>query len=164
MNVPPRDPKESLFAHGGIFITVFYGVVVSCLTLGSFLWSPIRALLMNGQAVSLGAIRTLLEDPDMLCHAQTYAFTVLGISQLFHAVGMRNVKRSIFRMNHLENRVMILAFVIGFMLQIAVTEIHFLTQVFGTVELALSEWGVLTLVAMIPLVMHEILVPILRHR
>ena len=164
MNVPPRDPKESLFAHGGIFITVFYGFVVSCLTLGSFLWSPIRALLAEGQAVTLSAIRAVLENPEMLNHAQTYAFTVLGISQLFHAVGMRNVKRSIFRMNHLENRTMILAFVVGFMLQIAVTEIHFLTEVFGTVELALSEWGILTLVAMIPLVMHEILVPILRRR
>ena len=164
MKVPPRDPKESLFAHGGIFITVFYGCVVSALTLGSFLWSPIRALLADGQAVSLSAIRAVLEDPYMLTHAQTYAFTILGISQLFHAIGMRNVKRSIFRMNHLENRVMILAFVVGFALQIAVTEVHFLTQVFGTTELSLSEWGLLTLVAMVPLVMHEILAPFLRRR
>ncbi len=164
MNVPPRNPKESLFAHGGIFLTVFYGCVISCLTLGAFLWSPIRALLLDGQAVTFGAVRAMLEDPEMLTHAQTYAFTMLGISQLFHAIGMRNVKRSIFRMNHLENRTMILAVVIGFILQIAVTEVHFLTVVFGTVELALNEWAILTLAAMIPLVIHEILVPFLRRR
>ena len=77
---------------------------------------------------------------------------------------MRNVKMSIFKMNHLENRVMILAFAIGFVLQIAVTEIPILTQVFGTTALALSEWILLTLVAMIPLVCHEILAPILRKK
>ena len=60
--------------------------------------------------------------------------------------------------------ILILAAVFGFALQIAVTEIHFLTQVFGTTELTLREWGVLTLVAMIPLALHEILAPILRRK
>ncbi len=164
MKVPPRDPKESLFAHGGIFITAFYGIAIGCLTLGAFLWAPLQAIAQGGQSLSLSAIRAALENPALLMRAQTYAFTVLGISQLFHAIGMRNVKRSIFRMNHLENRVMILAVVFGFALQIAVTEIHFLTQVFGTIELTLREWGVLTLVAMIPLALHEILAPVLRRK
>ena len=164
MKVPPRNPKESLFAHGGLFITTFYGVVIGVLTLAAFLWSPIRALLAEGQAISLGAIRAVLEEPYMLMHAQTYAFTTLGVSQLFHAIGMRNVKRSIFRMNHLENRVMIIAFFFGLLLQVAVTEVPILTQIFGTTELALAEWGVLILVAAVPLVIHEILAPILRRR
>ena len=58
----------------------------------------------------------------------------------------------------------LISVVIGFILQIAVTEVHFLTVVFGTVELALNEWAILTLAAMIPLVIHEILVPFLRRR
>lgn len=53
---------------------------------------------------------------------QTYAFTVLGLSQLFHAVGMRDVEKSVFRMNPVNNLLMILAVVIGFALQIMVTE------------------------------------------
>ena len=77
---------------------------------------------------------------------------------------MRNVKRSIFRMNHLENRVMIIAFFFGLLLQVAVTEVPILAQIFGTTELALAEWGVLILVAAVPLVIHEILAPILRRR
>ena len=53
---------------------------------------------------------------------------------------------------------MLLAFVIGFVLQIAVTEIPFLVNAFGTAQLSLKEWLCLTLVAMVPLVVHEIIV------
>lgn len=58
----------------------------------------------------------------MLARSQTYAFTVLGLSQLFHAVGMRDVGRSVFRMNHLENRLMLAAAALGVLLQVLVTE------------------------------------------
>ena len=45
MKDPPRDPKESLFAHGGLALTLFYGVVIAAMTLGAFLYSPIRHLM-----------------------------------------------------------------------------------------------------------------------
>ena len=48
---------------------------------------------------------------------------------------MRNLNRSIFRYNHFNNGVMLLAFVVGFGLQIAVTEIAFVTEIFGTVAI-----------------------------
>ena len=97
----------------------------------------------------------------MLSKAQTYAFTVLGISQLFHAIGMRDTGRSVFRMKHLENRLMIAACVVGFGLQFAVTEIPFLIQAFGTAHLSGSEWLRLSVLAAAPLFAHEIL---LLHR
>ena len=53
---------------------------------------------------------------------------------------------------------MLLAFAIGLALQVAVTEIPFLCQVFGTVELSLAEWLELAVVAFVPLVFHEIIV------
>jgi Ca2+-transporting ATPase len=90
--------------------------------------------------------------------AQTYAFTVLGMSQLFHAVGMRDIHRSVFRMNHLENKWMIVAFILGFVLQISVTEIPVLIQAFGTVHLELHEWIRLTILAAFPILAHELMV------
>lgn len=158
MDQPPRDPKESLFAKGGMALTVFYGLVIGTITLAAFLYSPIRHLMEAGQGISFAGIRAMLADPDILIHAQTYAFTTLGMSQLFHAIGMRNVNRSIFRMNHLKNKLMILAFFLGFVLQIAVTEIPLLTALFGTVELRLVEWVDLALLSMVPLVCHELIV------
>ena len=49
------------------------------------------------------------------------------------------------------------AFFIGILLQAAVTEIPFLTQVFCTAELSMGEWAGLILVSAAPLILHEIL-------
>lgn len=84
-------------------------------------------LLRAGNQITPAAIRTLLVDTELLNRCQTYAFTVLGMSQLFHAIGMRDVETSLFRMNHLENRLMIAAFVIGMGLQLLVTEVPYLS-------------------------------------
>lgn len=88
----------------------------------------------------------------------TYAFTVLGLSQLFHAVGMRDVEKSVFRMNPVNNLLMILAVVIGFALQIMVTEQTALVAVFQTVRLTASEWRRLLILAAMPLFAHELFV------
>ena len=163
MRRPPRDPSESLFAEGGLAMTLFYGAVIGLLTLSAFLFVPVRMLLQEGSAVTIGAIDKILGDSAILAESQTFAFTVLGISQLFHAIGMRNVEKSVFRSNLMENKFMILAVIIGFVLQIAVTEIPFLVRVFGTYSLHLNEWLILTAVSAIPLVLHELLVPVFRH-
>jgi Ca2+-transporting ATPase len=140
MRRPPRDPAESLFAGGGLFTTLFYGVLVAGCTLFAF---------MEGLQISTAA-------------GQTYAFTVLGISQLFHAVGMRDVTKSIFRMSHTSNPLMIFSFAMGLALQVAVTEIPFLIRVFGTVQLSPEQWLRLCALSAVPLVAHELLLPIQR--
>ena len=47
---------------------------------------------------------------------------------------------------------------IGLGLQVAVTEIPFLCQVFGTVALSMTEWLELAAFACVPLLVHEIVV------
>lgn len=158
MKAKPRDPGESLFANGGLLFTVYNGFMIAAITLGAFIWSPVIHLADAGREVTLEGIKLMLRDPDILMHAQTYAFTTLGVSQLFHAIGMRNYDKSLFRMNHLENKAMLGAFAVGLMLQIAVTEIPFLTVVFETVRLSLDEWFNLVLISMVPLLSHEVIV------
>ncbi|WP_324824436.1 cation-translocating P-type ATPase [Sinanaerobacter sp. ZZT-01] len=158
MREAPRKPKENLFAHGGLALTIFYGIVIGCLTLSAFLFIPLERLILNGTSITYIAIKETLAAPLIYVKCQTYAFTVLAISQLFHAVGMRNVKKSVFRINHLSNRMMIIAFIVGFALQIAVTEIPLLTNLFGTVELSFREWCILTGLATVPLWFHELFV------
>jgi Ca2+-transporting ATPase len=53
---------------------------------------------------------------------------------------------------------MIIAFVVGLLAQLAVTEIPFLTSLFNTTSLSFMEWICIILVSMLPLVMHEIIV------
>ncbi|HWQ78969.1 MAG TPA: cation-translocating P-type ATPase [Anaerovoracaceae bacterium] len=158
MKHAPRNPKESLFANGGLAITVFFGIVIGALTLSAFLITPISAILDAGQALSLENLKLFLTDEAIYIQSQTYAFTTLGVSQLFNAIGMRNLNRSIFRFNHLENRMMIVAFAVGLLLQISVTEIDILIEVFGTQELTVTEWLQLGALSTAPLWFHELFV------
>ena len=154
---PPRKASEGLFAQGGLFCTLFYGCLIAFISLAAFLMIPFGMLKAEGSPFSLTEIQSLLSDPLILARCQTYAFTVLGISQLFHAVGMRNVERSIFRMNPLGNRLLLAAVFVGVVLQLLVTEIPLLVKAFGTVQLAGFEWGILTVLSAMPLVAHELL-------
>jgi Ca2+-transporting ATPase len=105
-----------------------------------------------------------LKISTVLARAQTHAFVVLGISQLFHAIGMRDVNISVFRMNHKNNPYMIFAFVSGLLLQIVVTEVPLLIRLFGTVRLDMGEWLQLTALSATPLLLHELLVAVGRSR
>ena len=95
---------------------------------------------------------------QVLARAQTYAFTVLGMAQLFHAVGMRDVETSLFWMTQLDNRLMLAALVVGIGLQLMVTEVPYFVQLFGTCRLTALEWTKLLGLAAMPLLAHELLV------
>ena len=161
---PPRTRDESLFAHGGLACTVIYGLLIGAVSLTAFLAFPVLALSGLGEPVTMAAVTGALGDPAVLARAQTYAFTVLGLSQLFHAVGMRDVRKSVFSMNHLENRLMIAAFFSGIALQIAVTEVPFLINAFQTVRLSAKEWSFLLLLSAAPLAAHEVISLLYRRR
>ncbi len=154
---PPRAKSESLFSNGGFNLTLFYGLLIASITMVAFLQIPLGMLSVKNTPVTLSGLTMLLQDPAILARAQTYAFTVLGLSQLFHALGMRDVEQSFFRMNHLTNKLMIAAFVVGFSLQLLVTEVPYFINAFGTYHLSLSEWGLLTALAAMPLLAHEIM-------
>ena len=169
MHQPPRKAKESLFAGGGLACTCFYGILIAVISLTAFLMVPLGALRETEAARLLelfrvGGLKTLTQQlagqlgrPEILMRAQTYAFTVLGMSQLFHAVGMRNIRKSFFAINHLENKLMIAACIIGFLLQFAVTKQPFLIEAFGTIHLDVAEWLKLAVLASFPLIAHELM-------
>ncbi len=157
MERPPRPESESLFAGGGGSCTIFYGILIALISLTAFLQIPIGQLLAAGQPLSTERIRVALSDPQLLTKSQTYAFTVLGMSQLFHAVGMRDTETSVFCMNHLANRLMLLSFGLGILMQLLVTEIPVFIGLFGTVHLEGREWGMLLTLSAMPLLAHELL-------
>lgn len=158
MKEPPRESKDSLFSHGGLTCTLCYGAVIGIISLLAFLTVPYQELLMAHLPVNIANLNKILQTQPILNKAQTHAFTVLGMSQLVHAVGMRDVNKSVFKMNHLNNLYMILAWGIGLFLQVLVTEIPYFVVLFGTSRLTLSEWGILGVLSAMPLVIHELLI------
>lgn len=155
MKNPPRRANESLFSRGGLACTCFYGVLIACISLTAFFMLPTAVLRAGGLSINLENLALALKQDMVLSKAQTYAFTVLGMSQLYHAVGMRDTQSSFFRMKHLENKLMIAACAIGFALQFAVTEVPFFIHAFGTSHLTGREWLYLSLLAACPLLAHE---------
>lgn len=158
MKEKPRDPKEGLFAGGGLLSITYFGSVIAMTSLLAFLIPPYLLIMESGVTMSLDAFKTALTDGMIHTRAQTYAFTVLAMSQLSNAVGMRNLSKSFFKIPHHNNKVMILAICAGVLLQIAVTEIPFLTEAFGIVSLSLKEWLGLAFLSTSPIWFHELLI------
>ncbi len=158
MKASPKNPKESIFARGGLLTICFYGGLIAFTALLTFLLPVIFALAQTGEGVSFQAVQETLCRESILRRSQTYSFTVLSFSQLFHALGMRDVSRSVFRKGFWKNKVMILALVLGGFLQWAVTGIPFLRNAFQTVALSGREWTELLILASFPLLAHEIFV------
>lgn len=159
MNKPPRAENESIFAHGGYKLVGIYSILIAIITLGSYLFPGIQHLMANDMSVNISNLIDVYGIGDIYARGSTYAFCVLAVSQLFHAIGMRDIRSSIFKFKWMDNKIMILAFVVGFVGQLLVTEVPFLINVFGTVSLGLTEWIGITLISMMPLVLHEIMVP-----
>ena len=160
MREPPRKKEESLFAKGGLMCVICYGLVIGGISLAAFLKVPYDWVVTEGLPLGLHNILEGLKISAVLARAQTHAFTVLGMSQLFHAVGMRDVNRSVFRMDHRSNPQMLLALAVGFFLQALVTEFPPFITLFGTVRLSSAEWMRLTALSATPLIVHELLVAV----
>ena len=158
MNKKPRKVNESIFSDGGFLRIGVYGVAIAVCTLIAFICTPLSYLITIGQNVSLNAIANCMQSQnDILAISQTLAFSTLAFSELFHAIGMRDVNTSIIKFNHFDNKVMIGAFLFGIATQIIVVELPICNKIFGTVSLGQS-WLFVILLSLVPLLIHEIMV------
>lgn len=164
MSEKPRKKGESVFARGGGKIILLYSVIITIITLSAYIFLPLRYLFANNLEINLVNLKNAFLIDDIAVRSGTYAFCVLAISQLFHAVGMRDTKTSIFKKNLGENKLMILALIVGFAGQIAVTEIPFLVSMFGTVSLSMTEWILFTLISTLVMIVHEVVVMLRKNR
>ncbi len=153
MDDQPRDPKESLFSHGGYLITFGYGALIGLATLFAFLIKP-----WSAGCFSIGEMNTYFESKVNLEEAQSMAFCVLAMSELFHMLGMTNVKKSFVHVFKDGNLLLFLSFVIGMGLQIFVIEVPGVNTVFKVYPLsdAPMDYLYVFLLALSPLIIHEI--------
>jgi len=155
MKKPPRDPKASLFADGGGFNIVFYGTLIALGTLSAF-YMVAKGAAPSIKAYEIGRMAEILADPVLLTRAQTLAFSILAVSQLMHAMTMRDHDVSIFVSKLHQNKLMIAAVLVGIGAQLLVTEVSFFTQAFHTSSLSLRDWAVVLGISLIPLFVHEL--------
>lgn len=139
MKQKPRDPRESVFARGFAFSMVFYGVLVSLVTLVAYL---------------LGEY--VMSDPTAAdAAANTMAFATLVFCELTRAFAVRSEHLSVFQIGLLSNKTMNKAFIVGMVLQLAVLLVPFLRTVFRVVALSGVEWLVVVGLSLVPLIVSE---------
>lgn len=157
MNEKPRNPGESLFAHGGVATLLIYGALIGLTTLFGFLLGCHEAA-FGPKPFAFSALEHIdFSQKNIVAEGRTFALTILALSELFHAIGMRDRHKSIFRMNHLNNKTMWFAVGIGVVLQFLIVQTP-LNKIFSTTPLGFEQWTAALLLSLLPLVMHEIIV------
>jgi Ca2+-transporting ATPase len=159
----PRSKNESLFANKGLFITIFYGLIIAILTSIAYLYIPINTLNQLDIPISLNSLKVILTDENILVKARTMAFCTLSISEVFHMIGMSNVKANIFKILKNKNEFRTIALLLGALLQYAVVEFPIMNDLFSTASLELYQWGMVIFLSIMPLLIHEFLVKLYKR-
>lgn len=159
MNEKPRNINESIFSNKGWFTILFYGLIIGLLSFASYLYVPISYMINNDIKVSFSEINYLLSNNnDILNKAQTYAFSTLALSQLFHSLGIKDINKSIFNKSTYNNKLLIISLLFGIAIQLVVTMVPSISMVFKTSLLSINEFIIMLLFSIIPLFIHEIFI------
>lgn len=145
MNDPPRNPKESLFSGRFGVLLAINGAIMGALTLVAF---------RVGEHLY----------PDSLMHAQTMAFVVLAVSQLFYSLSVRNPKKTLFEIGPLTNKYLLGAICLGILLQLAIISIPPIAEIFKVFTLTSRDWGFVILLSLIPFILNELIKILFRKR
>ena len=133
MQRPPRDSREGIFA-GGLFVDIAYqGILVTALTLISYL---IGSYFEFGKDF-FAAIR----EAGASDHGMTMAFLTMSMCEIFHSFNLRSQRKSIFSLRT-HNKVLWAAMIGSLVLTTVLLEVPFLANAFGFVPVGLAEYAV----------------------
>jgi Ca2+-transporting ATPase len=168
MDHKPR-PKNEPIINGpmrlGIVIQTFTqtSAVLIAFGLGLIWHLEAGALLPQGANPILYLLQHDWRGVDVQT-AETMAFLTLSLCELFRSYTARSEKVSLFRLGIFSNKYMQYAVGLSIALLLLVTMVPFLQPIFNTHTMALSEWGVVVGLALIPAVSEEITKFFLRLR
>ena len=118
MKRKPRDAKAGVFSNGMGFDIVYQGVLVSALTLASYLFGWLW--LGKGKADPAGC-------------GMTMAFLTLSLAEIFHSFNMRSQRKSLFSMKQ-QNLLLWFAGIASFLLTVIVYAVPLFAGWFGLVR------------------------------
>jgi Ca2+-transporting ATPase len=117
MQMPPRHPKESIFAHGLAAHILWVGLLMGFVSIFTQAWS----------------IKT------EHAHWQTMVFTVLCLSQMGHVLAIRSETESLFSQGLASNKPLLVAFALTLALQMTTIYVPVLNPIFKTEPLTVNE-------------------------
>ncbi len=113
---PPRGAEESIFAGGMAFDILYQGVIITCLTVLSF---------MMGHWMETGTWE-ITNSADGV----TMAFLSLSLMEMLHSVNMRSRRTSLMKIPH-QNKYLLRSLAGTFITTLAAIYVPFLSNAFG---------------------------------
>lgn len=135
MSKSPRGKGKQFMDRGMIWRISYQGLMVTAITLTAFIVGK------NQGGEALG---------------QTMAFASLVMAKLVHAGNLHSNTESRFRFNILNNKPLIFALLMSLVLTLAVLLIGPLMTAFEFTHMTINQWGIIVLLALVPLVVVEI--------
>ena len=143
MRRPPRDSKEGIFA-GGLFGDIAYqGVLVTVLTIVSYI---------IGNSFEVGHFAMPVGVSE---HGMTMAFLTMSMCEIFHSFNLRSQRKSIFTLKG-QNKILWAAMIGSLLLTTAVLEIPFLANAFGFTPIGFAEYGIAMALAILVIPVVEL--------
>ncbi|MEG2310672.1 MAG: calcium-translocating P-type ATPase, PMCA-type [Clostridia bacterium] len=134
MNKKPKNSRKGLFSDGLWGKIFFEGTMIGILTLVAF---------------NLGTTLYGLEV------GRTMAFLSLGLIELVHSFNIRSDSESILSIGIFSNKYLIVAFLIGVILQILVVIIEPIAKIFDVVSLSKVQWFYTIIISLCPIIIIE---------
>ncbi len=137
LNQPPRNKKENILS---VEMVPFLILITLVMTVASLI---VFNFIYQGGSGDLAKARTAV-------------FTVMAFTQLFNALNMRSIRRSVFEIGFFSNKYMVVALFIATVMQLVVIEIPFFRNIFGFASLSVEELVVFIGMSSLVLVFGEI--------
>ena len=137
MKRKPRDPKESMPSPSLMAYTLGIAAAIVAGTLGLYMLA-----LQSGQDLS---------------YARTMAFVGLGFFTVYNAYCSRSLDESIFRINPLGNKTLLLGIACSIISILAVVYIPFMQTIFQTQALSRESWGMVLGVGLLVVLVAEVM-------
>ncbi len=144
MKQKPRPPKQNFFAEGMSWQIISAGIILAAAALAIQMWA--------------------INNDYTVQQQQSIVFTVLCLDQLSNAMAVRSNSKSIFTMNILKNKLMIIAVLITFALQVALIYIPALHSIFKTTSIDLEAVIAILVVMIVSTILRDITKLIIARR
>jgi len=138
MNEKPRDPNEGILTWSRGVLMILQGSFIAACTLAAFSY-------------------VYYYEERSVENAQTAAFIVLSLSQLFHSFNCRSQLLSVFKLGIFSNIKLVYATALSAALVVIVVYFPVTQRVFRTFNLSGTEWIMALIISSLPLVAMEII-------
>lgn len=147
MKEKPRAADESFFSHGAGLHAVLGGMFIGLITLFAY-WYGYAELGYSPFDENI--------PEEVVKNARTLAFMVLVCAQLFYSLGLRNMKKPLYKMRIFGNRYLIGAILLGVTLQLLVLWVPVLRDAFKLHMLDQKGWIMAIVLGILPLAALEL--------